>query len=213
MLNALANHGYLPRDGKDISLARLVIGLQESINFAPDATLFAGVIGLRASTTGNPLSFHLDDLATHGGQSANPSHPPSPSPFQHNPNPTPNHANNLHPPVIEHDGSLSRHDIHTPPPLNNNTEFAPEVWTPVFGHFRASETISIEAAADARRERVEMARETADAAFAMSVTDRRASVLETCLYLRVFGEGVEGGARREWVRVLFGEFCSFLFSC
>jgi hypothetical protein len=82
---------------------------------------------------------------------------------------------------------------------------------PVFHHhFAGSETISIEAAADARRERVETACEAAGAAFAMSATDQRASVLETCLYLRVFGEGVEGRARREWVRVLFGEFF-FLF--
>lgn len=68
MLNALANQGYLPRDGKDISLARLVTALQESINFAPDATLFAGFIALKAPTTGCWYSFHLDDLAKHGGE-------------------------------------------------------------------------------------------------------------------------------------------------
>lgn len=67
MLNALANHGYLPRDGKDISLACLVTALQDSINLAPDATLIAGVIALKASTTGNALAFHLSDLNKHGG--------------------------------------------------------------------------------------------------------------------------------------------------
>ena len=74
MLNALANHGYLSRDGRNISLAHLVSGLQESINLAPDATIFAGLIGLKASTTGNAFTLHLDDLAKHGGKTQ-PHHP------------------------------------------------------------------------------------------------------------------------------------------
>ena len=74
MLNALANHGYLSRDGRNISLAHLVSGLQESINLAPDATIFAGLIGLKASTTGNASTLHLDDLAKHGGKTQ-PHHP------------------------------------------------------------------------------------------------------------------------------------------
>ncbi|KAG7289141.1 hypothetical protein NEMBOFW57_005504 [Staphylotrichum longicolle] len=162
MLNALANHGYLPRDGKDISLARLVTALQDSINLAPDATLIAGVIALKASTTGNALTFHL---------------------------------------IIEHDGSLSRHDIH-PPPADNHS-FAPEVWATVVSQFGESETISIETAAKARKVRVEAARDADPAGFSMSAGDQKASVIETCLYLRVFGEGVEGKAKKEWVRVLF----------
>jgi hypothetical protein len=68
MLNALANHGYLPRNGKDISLARLITGLQDSINLAPDATLLVGLVGVKASTTGKRFTLHLDDLAKHGGK-------------------------------------------------------------------------------------------------------------------------------------------------
>ncbi|KAK3369966.1 Chloroperoxidase [Podospora didyma] len=66
MLNSLANHGYLPRDGKDISLARFVTALKESINLAPGPTLFFASAGLPASTTGNFLTLHLDDLNKHG---------------------------------------------------------------------------------------------------------------------------------------------------
>lgn len=86
------------------------------------------------------------------------------------------------------------------------------MWASVLQHFGGSETISIETAARARRERVRAACEVDGAAFDMSETDERASVIETCLYLRVFGEGVEGRARRGWVRVLFGMF-PLLFSC
>jgi hypothetical protein len=81
MLNALANHGYLPRDGKDISVPILVTALLDSINLAPDATIIAGVKALRTSTTGNPLTFHLDDLAKHGGEPPTSPNPPHPAHF------------------------------------------------------------------------------------------------------------------------------------
>lgn len=67
MLNALANHGYLPRDGKDVSLADLVTGFKESINLAPEATFLVTVKALQASSTGNFLTLHLDDLNKHNG--------------------------------------------------------------------------------------------------------------------------------------------------
>jgi Peroxidase, family 2 len=66
MVNALANHGYLPRDGKDVSLAALIKGAKEGVNLAPDATLLVGLKALQSSSTGNWLSFHLDDLNKHG---------------------------------------------------------------------------------------------------------------------------------------------------
>lgn len=107
-------------------------------------------------------------------------------------------------PVIEHDGSLSRHDVHPPP--GDNHSFAPEVWATVVSQFGEAETISIETAAKARKARIEAAREADPAGFSMSAGDQKASVIETCLYLRLFGEGVEGKAKKEWVRVLFGKF-------
>jgi len=69
MLNSLANHGYLPRDGKDVSLADLVTGFKESINLAPEATFLVTVKALRASSTGNFLTLHLDDLNKHNSTS------------------------------------------------------------------------------------------------------------------------------------------------
>lgn len=68
MLNALANHGYLPHDGKDISLAALMQGLKRGINLAPDASLIVGFKALQASSTGRWITFHLDDLNKHGGK-------------------------------------------------------------------------------------------------------------------------------------------------
>ncbi|KAL0465968.1 Chloroperoxidase [Neurospora intermedia] len=66
MLNALANHGYLPHSGRDISLSQLMHGLQRGINLSPNATLIVGIKALQASTTGHWTTFHLSDLNQHG---------------------------------------------------------------------------------------------------------------------------------------------------
>ncbi|KAK0720117.1 Chloroperoxidase [Lasiosphaeris hirsuta] len=165
MVNALANHGYLPRDGKNVSLARLITGAKEGVNLAPDATLIVGVKALQASSTGNLLTFHLSDLNKHG--------------------------------VIEHDGSLSRNDDNS----GDNHTFAPEIWATVAAHF-TSDTISIETAAQARKDRLAAAPK-ANPKFHLDESGLRFSAIETSLYLRVFGEGIEGNARTDWVRTLF----------
>lgn len=114
--------------------------------------------------------------------------------------------------MIEHDGSLSRRDLYASDSRGgggdgggDNATFAPEVWAAVASHFGGSETISIETAARARRDRLAAAPAT-NPRFDMGEQDLRFSLIETCLYLRVFGTGTEGHARTEWVRVLFGEF-------
>ncbi|KAK3328253.1 Chloroperoxidase [Cercophora scortea] len=165
MVNALANHGYLPRDGKSVSLARLIVGCKEGINLAADATILVGLKALQTSTTGNPLTFNLDDLSKHG--------------------------------VIEHDGSLSRNDVAS----GDNHTFAPEIWATVAAHF-TEDTISIETAAQARKDRLAAAPKL-NPAFSMSDDDKRFSFIETSLYLRVFGHGTDGHAKTQWVRTLF----------
>lgn len=67
MVNTLANHGYLPRDGLNITMAILVAGLLDGVNLAEPATRLVGAKALEASTTGNPETFNLDDLNRHGG--------------------------------------------------------------------------------------------------------------------------------------------------
>ncbi|KAK0629576.1 Chloroperoxidase [Bombardia bombarda] len=166
MVNTLANHGYLPRNGQNVSLARLITGLKKGVNLAPDATLLVGIKALQTSTTGNPLTFHLDDLAKHG--------------------------------VIEHDGSLSRNDAYS----GDNHSFAPETWAAVAAHFRDLDTISVETAAQARKDRLATAPK-ANPDFDLTTDGNRFSFIETALYLRVFSQGIDGNARTEWVRSMF----------
>ncbi|KAG6357818.1 hypothetical protein INS49_013697 [Diaporthe citri] len=66
MVNTLANHGYLPRDGLAITLQDLLTGFTNGINLDPSATLLVGTKALETSTTGDNSSFNLDDLNRHG---------------------------------------------------------------------------------------------------------------------------------------------------
>ncbi|KAJ4393414.1 hypothetical protein N0V93_002624 [Gnomoniopsis smithogilvyi] len=79
-INAAANHGILPRDGKNIDLDTLAKGLYTAYHLDYDAGVYVGSIGIKASSTGNASTFNLDDLAQHTPQ------------------------------VLEHDGSMSRND-------------------------------------------------------------------------------------------------------
>jgi len=67
-LNALANHGYLPHDGKNIDYGMINNAAQEAYNFAPgfyiDAVNMVFQMGI--STTNRPNeTFNLLDLARH----------------------------------------------------------------------------------------------------------------------------------------------------
>ncbi|KAG6580090.1 chloroperoxidase [Phytophthora cinnamomi] len=56
-MNTLANHGYLPRDGKNITLKMALAAIRDKFNIAED---LAGVIG-----TLTPGRFNLNDLSKH----------------------------------------------------------------------------------------------------------------------------------------------------
>ncbi|KAF8853286.1 Cloroperoxidase [Acephala macrosclerotiorum] len=66
MVNTLANHGYLPRTGLNISMSDLVTAFNLSVNLAPAATELVGAKALLTSTTGDASTFNLDDLDEHG---------------------------------------------------------------------------------------------------------------------------------------------------
>ncbi|KZL74572.1 chloroperoxidase-like protein [Colletotrichum tofieldiae] len=167
MVNTLANHGYLPRSGLNVSLADLIAGFTAAVNLDPAATTLVGQKALLTSTTGNNATFNLDDLNTHG--------------------------------IIEHDGSLSRNDIH----FGDNHSFNRTIWESVASYFTDS-TISIPTAAKARVARLQAAA-TTNPEFNLTADGAQFSFIETALYLSVFGNLNDGNARTEWVRVLFEE--------
>lgn len=65
MLNTLANHGYISRDGLNISLADLQDGFTKAINLAPDFSVGPFTVGMETSTTGRDDTLNLHDLVEH----------------------------------------------------------------------------------------------------------------------------------------------------
>jgi hypothetical protein len=65
MLNALANHGYLPRDGLNIDQDQVLTALNLSVNFVADSLVGVVQAALSTSTTGNSSTFNLADTAEH----------------------------------------------------------------------------------------------------------------------------------------------------
>ncbi|KAH8885960.1 Cloroperoxidase [Thozetella sp. PMI_491] len=65
MLNTLANHGYIPRNGKNIDQATLLKALNDSVNFVADNVIPIITTALTTSTTGNASTFNLADTAKH----------------------------------------------------------------------------------------------------------------------------------------------------
>ncbi|KAF2440666.1 Cloroperoxidase, partial [Karstenula rhodostoma CBS 690.94] len=65
MLNSMANHGWLPHDGKNIDLVTIQTAFQAAMGFSTES--FVGITqqALAVSTTGNSSTFHLRDLAHH----------------------------------------------------------------------------------------------------------------------------------------------------
>ncbi|KAJ7720028.1 Cloroperoxidase [Mycena metata] len=62
-LNTLANHGYLPRDGRNISIPMMLSAAIDAFNVAPDAILQAAKFGLLSGDA--PTTLNLDALSLH----------------------------------------------------------------------------------------------------------------------------------------------------
>ncbi|KJZ74471.1 hypothetical protein HIM_06067 [Hirsutella minnesotensis 3608] len=64
-LNALANHGFLPHNGRNVNIADFIVGLFLGLGVSPDASSLIIAFGIISSH--NPLSLALDleDLANH----------------------------------------------------------------------------------------------------------------------------------------------------
>ncbi len=106
--------------------------------------------------------------------------------------------------VIEHDGSLSRNDIY----LGDNNKFSPAIWAQTLKFF-TQDYISIETASTARVTRLAVAA-AANRQFNLTASDAGNSVVETALYLTVFGNGT-GPAKTKFVDVLFRK-CRFIIA-
>ncbi|KAK8060813.1 hypothetical protein PG996_010743 [Apiospora saccharicola] len=166
MLNSLANHGFLPRDGRNINAQQATSALQDGLNFDPEpfASQIRGSMQVSRSSN-NGTTFNLVDLDQ--------------KPF-------------------EHDASLSRAEAFT----GDSLHFNPKVWAQTASHFGGKDVVSIEAAAQARGDRVATAKRT-DPDFNLTGNALSASYAESGLYLIAFGDKTNGNARTDWIRSMF----------
>ncbi|GAP92448.1 hypothetical protein SAMD00023353_7900090 [Rosellinia necatrix] len=65
MLNALANHGFLPRDGRNINENQTVTALNNALNLTPDFGRFLFTAGRLSNPKPNSTTFDLNHLDRH----------------------------------------------------------------------------------------------------------------------------------------------------
>ncbi|KAF1920005.1 Chloroperoxidase [Ampelomyces quisqualis] len=66
MLNTLSNHGFLPRDGRNITKANAVTGLKDGLNFNGSLSELMWEQGIIANPMPNATFFTLEQLNVHG---------------------------------------------------------------------------------------------------------------------------------------------------
>ncbi|KAL8888667.1 MAG: hypothetical protein Q9215_003936 [Flavoplaca cf. flavocitrina] len=66
-INAVANHGYIPRNGMNISLEQFITGFREGLNFDTGFVTAAVDVYQNFTTTGYNNSLNLNDLEHHAG--------------------------------------------------------------------------------------------------------------------------------------------------
>ncbi|KAK6212589.1 hypothetical protein LQW54_005174 [Pestalotiopsis sp. IQ-011] len=65
MLNTLANHGYLPHSGKDITVNTTIDALGRALNIDAELAIFLHNFAITTNPTPNATIFSLDNLSRH----------------------------------------------------------------------------------------------------------------------------------------------------
>lgn len=197
-LNTLANHGFINRNGFNVSRAQINDAFDTVFNIDPAITDPIVTTALTGTTSADPDTLNLNDLNTHERESHyTHTHTHTFSltvMLTQKPPLLPNH------PVIEHDGSLSRNDFD----VGNNADFNETIWSTVMANF-PDETISLAQMAQARTARLAAA-QAANPSFNFTAGIETVSLAEVALVLMTFADGsTEGGANTLQVDTFFRE--------
>ncbi|KAM0261049.1 hypothetical protein ACHAQJ_002488 [Trichoderma viride] len=175
-LNVLANHGWLPRSGKNIDLPTLRTAVSGAYNYAPDTFdgPFQQAQACNLTTTGNSSTFNLADLAKHD--------------------------------CIEFDGSLSRNDFYFGDDLHFDPKIwatmSKRLGLDDIGRDPMSKYVTVEQAAKARAARVADAMRV-NPTFNASANEIQGSPGTTALYLVTLWDDAVGAAPKEWIKSFF----------
>jgi hypothetical protein len=175
----MANHGWLPRSGKNIDLTALRVAVTGAYNYAPTTfdDAFAQALAFNLTTTGNTSTINLADLAKHDD--------------------------------VEFDGSLSRNDIYSGDNLHFDpaiwATMAERLGLYHTGGAEANKYVTVETAAKARAARVKDAMRL-NPTFNASAAEISGSPGTTALYLTTLWDANADAAPKAWIRAFFGMF-------
>ncbi|KAK7188781.1 chloroperoxidase-like protein [Paraphaeosphaeria sporulosa] len=188
VLNALANHGFLPRDGRNILRRNepqtwricshkphvvtqgVLIKATSAVNLSTEVTVGLFLAALKTSSDPASGAFTLQDLKKHN--------------------------------IIEHDGSLSRADTGTPGA--GDQEFNRDVFNEFKSFFKGATQISLPLAAAARWARVKSAHKS-NPNFLYGPSQRFNSYAETSIYFQLLLDPNKGTVPLEWLEIVFCE--------
>ncbi|KAK1830941.1 Peroxidase, family 2-domain-containing protein [Podospora conica] len=175
-LNVMANHGYLPRNSRDIDLNDIRNAVSGAYNYAPTAfdEAFQQAVEFKLTTTGNASTIHLADLAKHDD--------------------------------IEFDGSLSRNDIFFGDNLHFDASIwamtAARLRLYDIGPGNSERYVTVEAAAKAQAARNADAKKV-NPTFNASAAQMIGGPGTTALYLTTLWDDKAGAVPKSWIRVWF----------
>lgn len=202
MINSLANHGYLPRDGRSVRLSDVKTALRDGAGLSPALiTVFARPIFEESKASQPPRSllqnvthFVLNPWAALGAGMRKPGQTDSAGERVFN-------LDELDAPgVVEHDISLSRRDHQQG---DNHTPQADLIKGLLESSTDGGKVLTIEDLARYRRLRISEQRK-ANAEVVYGKSEHARACAEIGLLLGVFGKGKEG-VKVEFLRAFFGE--------
>ncbi|CAM1505792.1 Fc.00g114290.m01.CDS01 [Cosmosporella sp. VM-42] len=176
-LNALANHGFLPRNGMNLDYDQINKAAKEAYNFQDGFYInpVNMVFEFNISTTATPgKTFNLRDLARHD--------------------------------AIEVDGSLTRNDIYFGDDLHfDATVWAPLAKDLELEHGpQRNRYVTVDTAAIATKNRLALAK-SANPSFNASAFQHSTEYGTTALYLLTVWDQAKKAAPKEWVKALLSE--------
>ena len=178
----MANHGFLPHNGKDISYDDINTASMQAYNFQSGVHLpifLAANETFNISTTGNPMTINLRDLTRHN--------------------------------TIEVDGSLSRNDLYFGDDFHFDAGVfagtSKALGLEEFGSNKNDGYVTVEMAAKAHVARLKLA-SAVNPHFKGGKHEKTATLATTGLFLTTLWDHVAQGAPKEWVRVFFGMSCA-----
>ncbi|KAB5539337.1 Peroxidase, family 2-domain-containing protein [Coniochaeta sp. 2T2.1] len=175
-LNAMANHGFLPRSGKNIDIDDIRYGVSSAYNYDSHALdgAFQMAVDFKLTTTGNASTFNLADLAAHD--------------------------------KVEFDGSLSRNDHFFGDDNSFNpfiwATTAKRLGLYDIQRSEKDKYVTVEVAAKARAARVADAKR-ANPRFNVSANQQGGSPGTTGLYLLTLWDEKADAAPKSWVKAFF----------